>query len=216
MANAKSTTAFSTTRFAVVVLGGAALTVASVWGVTRVARRAEAAPSLPKEYTVEALKAKVDDPGAMMGTVREAMRSEELTDEQRRELMGNMREVWRQTMLARVDEYYSAPPEEQVAVLDRHIDRFVEQMKQWEERRKELEKNGELDRERMGQMFTPPTQQERKERSENRNPDQLARTMAYFMAAQSRMSERGIKMPGGFGGRGMGGGGPGAGRRGGP
>jgi hypothetical protein len=128
--------------------------------------------------------------------------------------MNNMREVWRQTMAQRVDEYFNAPAEQQTAVLDEHIDRFMAQAAQWEERRKEMEKNGELDRERMGRMFGNTSQQERKERSEARNPDQMARTMAYFTAVRARMTERGIKMPGGFGPRGMGGGSGAGGRRG--
>lgn len=217
MANAKKSKTISTARFAMFVLGGAVVAVASVWGVTRVTRNAAAGPPpLPSEYSVEALKAKTGDPGAMMATMREGMRNENLTDDQRRELMQNMREVWRQTMQARVDEYYNAPPDQQVAVLDQHIDQFVAQLRAWEERREEMERNREEDRQQMGRMFSSPSQQERKERSESRNPDDMARTMAYFAAVRTRMTERGINMPGRFGGPGMRGGGPGGGRRGGP
>ena len=60
---------------------------------------------------------------------------------------------------------------------------------------------------------------ERKERSESRNPDQMARRMAYFSALQKRAAERGVQMPFGRGGRDGGpgrggprGGGPGPGR----
>ena len=43
----------------------------------------------------------------------------------------------------------------------------------------------------MGQQ----TQQDRKERSESRDPDQMAQRVAYFSAIQSRMKERGMAPP---------------------
>jgi len=202
------------TKFAVIVLTGACLIVATVWGVTRFTGPAKAASTLPPEFSVESLKAKAEDPGAMMTTVREAMRRDDLTDEQRQELRQNMGQVWRETVQARVDEYFNAPPEEQTSVLDKHIDQLMAQMAEWEKRREEMERTREEDRQRVGQTFGQASQQERKERSEARNPDSMARAMAYFGAVRNRMSERGIKMPQGFGGRGLGGPGGGGGRRG--
>ena len=61
-------------------------------------------------------------------------------------------------------------------------------------------------------MFGQRSKQERKVFTESRNPDDMARTMPYFQAMRSRMSERGMQMPGrgGHGGarRGRGGAAP--------
>jgi hypothetical protein len=64
---------------------------------------------------------------------------------------------------------------------------------------------------RMGNMST----QERKARSESRDPDKMARRMAYFNAVRKRADEKGVKLPfGGMGGgRGPGGQGGGGGGR---
>jgi hypothetical protein len=46
-----------------------------------------------------------------------------------------------------------------------------------------------------GDRHGPPTQAERKMRSESRDPDQMARRMAYFTALRKRAEERGIELP---------------------
>ena len=83
-------------------------------------------------------------------------------------------------------------------------------MKEWEERRKEEQKkDGEKNAAEQGPrfpgMFGQQSREERKERSETRDPDRAGRQMAYFAAMRDRATERGIKMPFGAGG------GPGAG-----
>lgn len=176
---------------------------------------AHAGVPVPAEYSKESLKAKAAEGSAGFGAMREAMQREDLTEEQRRQIAQNAREVWRERMDAQVTEYFNAPTEEEkVAILDRQIDQMQEQMKGSEERRKEWEKQRQ--ERRAGEQgpprgpFGPQSQQERKERSESRNPDQTARTMAYFSALRERASSRGIPLPAGPGG-------PGGGmRRGGP
>jgi hypothetical protein len=198
--------------------GGAALVAlgAAATGYMIVGGSPDRAKALPKEMSVSALKAQAEtDPAKMMDTFRETMRRDDLTDEQRREIGSNMRQVWQSMMTERIDEWYAAQTEdEKVAVLDRQIDEFAARMSDWQRRREEREREGEQaseeERERMRQMWSPPTREERKARSESRNPDQMARSMVYFAAMRSRMDQRGIQMPrGGPGGRGMGAGGGG-------
>jgi hypothetical protein len=49
---------------------------------------------------------------------------------------------------------------------------------------------------RRGDRFGPPSRQERKVRSESRDPDQMARRMTYFTAMRKRAEERGIELNG--------------------
>ncbi len=194
-----------------VVLGG------SAWAVFRGPSAKAGGVEIPKELTVASLKANVDQPEKIRETMRDTMSREDLTDEQRRQIAENMRTVWEEEINKRVDEYFAASDEEKNAVLDRQIDEFQERMKEWEQRRKEEEKKeGEKERADQGQrfagMFGQQSREQRKERSETRDPDRAARQMAYFAAVRSRATERGIKMPMGGGGfRGGPGGGPGAG-----
>lgn len=190
----------------VVVSGG-------VWAFTR--GEANAGVAVPKELSVVALKAQAkEDPGKMRDTMRETMQREDLTEEQRKQVGENMRKVWESFMQERVDEYYAAKTDdERNAVLDKQIDEFEQRRKEWEDRRKEQEKKdakkADPNAPRPG-PFGPQSREERKERAESRNPDQMARQMAYFSAMRQRMSERGISPPSfGPGGRGgPGGGGP--------
>lgn len=209
-ATAASKTPWILSAAGVVVVAGVAI------GYVAWPRGAANASALPPELSVEALKAQSSEPGKMMDTMRDAMRRDDLTDEQRRELGRNMREVWQTTMTARMDEYYSASEEEKNDVLDRHIDEFERFRAEMEKRRAEREKSGEdeRDRERGRATFGAQSQEERKARSESRNPDQMARMMGYFSAMRTRMTERGIKPPDGpgfgfGGGRGRGGAGRG-------
>lgn len=198
-----------------------------VWAYTGYAGEPES--TLPEDLQVEALKKDVEDPGKMMDKMREARRREDLSEEQRRELRDNFRTVFEERMNQQMDVYFTATPEEQVALLDEQIDRFQEQAGDWERRREEWRKEREArEKERAANGETGEGESEedrrqswrdrranmdrseRKERSETRNPDQMARRMAYFSAIQKRASERGVRMPFGRGGRG---GGPG---RGGP
>jgi pyruvate/2-oxoglutarate dehydrogenase complex dihydrolipoamide acyltransferase (E2) component len=193
----------------VVVLGGGA------WGLSSYWKSAPAGPAVPKDFSVASLKVTAaEEPGKLMDKVRESMDRDDLSEEQRRKIGENVREVWQTRMRESVDEYFNASDEEKNAVLDRHLEEFQKAMQAMEERRKEWEKERENDkdgeRERRGRgMFGPQTQEERKAQSESRNPDQMARAMAYFAAVQKRAQERGMKLPQGGPGRGRGPGGRG-------
>ncbi len=189
----------------------------TVWGMTRSSAEQS---TLPEELSVASIKSQMSEGSDQL---RQTMRAQEdLTDEQRQELRRNMREAMGSMMTERVDEYYAAAPEEKDAVLDQHIDEFQERMKEWRKRREERrqeqgddadqERNREEWRERMRGQRGGGTSEQRKSRSESRDPDQMVRRMSYFQALRRRMTERGIEMPGGRGGWGRGGGGP----RGGP
>jgi len=168
--------------------------------------RAGEASTLPTELRVASLKAQAEaDPGTLRDTMREAMRRDDLTDEQRSELSNNMRSVWQSMMTERIDAWFAAQSEaDKNAVLDAQIDEFETRRAEWEKQRAEREKKGDKDeagdRERFRQMFSPPSKEERKAQSESRSADQTARMMTYFSAMRARMEQRGIKPPGGPGG----------------
>src|SRR5262245_10105588 len=111
--NFRSPTGLIITASSLLVLGG------GVWAFTR--SRAEAGVSVPKQLSVDALKAQAkEDPGKMRETIRDTMRRDDLTDEQRRQIGENMRKVWDDFMHQRVDEYYAAKTDdERTAVLDK-------------------------------------------------------------------------------------------------
>lgn len=200
--------------------GGAAVVAlsAAAAGYMLVGGSSDRAAAIPKDMSVAALKVQAEtDPGKMMEKMRETMRRDDLTDEQRREIGANMRQVWQSMMTDRVNEWYEAQTEdEKIAILDRQIDEFMHRMAEWQQRREEREREGGEDgaeeRERMRQMWANPSREERKARSESRNPDQMARMMVYIAAVRGRMDQRGIQMPqgrgpgmgGGMGGRGQG------------
>lgn len=167
---------------------------------------------LPKELSVESLKAASDKPEKMMATMRDSFRREDLTDEQRRELRRNMREVWRSRTTQRVNEYFSASSDEADAVLDRHLDELVSSMQAMRAARQERQKvtkqdGSQTDRQNWRGRMGSRSQQDRKESSESRNPDETARAMLYFNNLRARAADRGIEWPGRGGGRGFGGGG---------
>jgi hypothetical protein len=194
------------------VIGG--LCVAAIAGGSSLAMltKSSKASAVPNDLTKEALRAQAKEtPGQVFEKMRETMQREDLTDEQRQKVRENMREVGREMMEERVNEYFAAATEEEKkAILDRQIDEFMKMREEWEKRREEREKQGEKDGEPSDRQnwMAQQSQQERKERSESRSADQMAKMMVYFSAVQARATERGIKMPGrgGPGGFGMGGG----------
>ncbi len=204
--NFRSPTAWIIAASSLAVVGG------SVWAFTR--GQSPTGVPIPKELSVDSLKAQAkDDPGKMRDTIRETMRRDDLTEEQRRQVGENMRKVWEDAVQQRVDEYYAAQSDEdRKAILDKQIDEFEARRKEWEARRKEDEKKDGKKDDKRGPGFGPmgpQSRDERKERAESRNPDQMARQMAYFSAMKQRMGERGITPPsfgpggrGGFGGSG--------------
>lgn len=210
---------------------GVLVIVGGVWAIA--SRSGTPAPSpdgVLAEYSVENLKkVSEQDPGKMAEMMGSLFDREDLTEEQRREIRRNMERTFEDLLDKNINEYYAAQTdEEKTAVLDRQIDQFQERMKLWEERRREREaadaersktaegeKPRESREERGRRMWQSQSRDERKARSESRDPEQSAKRMAYFAAAMKRAGARGISMPmgpGGGGGRGPGGGGPGSGR----
>jgi len=190
----------SNSTWTYVLIGAGIVVVGSVAYVGRT--RSGPSPSkLPQSLQVASLAAQAKtDPASLRDTFRESMRSEELTEAQRRELASNMRQVFRAMIKERVDAWFAAETEaEKKAILDQQIDDFQARREAWNKRRAEQDKSGEDDqngdRARFRQAFASRSKDERKARSESRNPDQSARRMAYFSAVRSRMNERGIKPP---------------------
>lgn len=206
----------------VLALGG------GVWGITGWVGGEDDNPSnLPEELTAASLaKQAEEDPGKLVETMMNTRRRDDLTEEQRRQARRNVRTLWQSQMDERVDEYFAASDEEKNAVLDRQIAETMERMesmrKIWEQRRKEREQerkesgqDDESEQDRRRRWGGSQTRDERKARSEDRDPDSSARRMAYFQAMRKRAEEQGIQMfgRGGPGGRGAGGrGGRGGGR----
>ena len=208
-----------TKPFVIAVLCAAALTAAGgMWGIVSWSGGADANPSnLPSELTAASLKKQAEaDPARTAETIFESFEREDLNVEQRRELRQNAREVMQAQMDKRVDEYFNTPEEQRQVLLDRHIDemaKFREQMRQRsEQRRAENEarddEGGDRPPDESRERRDPrrrmgATAQERKERSESRDPDRMARRITYFTAMRKQMEARGIEMPGrgpGFGG----------------
>lgn len=213
------------TRLLILVGVGLLGLSAGVWGLVSWTQRDTV--RLPKELSAGALEAASANPGEMMQRVREAMQRDDLTDEQRRQLRANMREVWQERRRAQLDVYFAASSEaERQRILDEQIDQMQARMREWQQRRAQWERERGARRDQAGRPdrpdrgnWTPPTRAERRERSESRDADEMGRRMAYFSALRKRMEERGIEAPfgpgrgpgaragrsrgpGGFGGRG--------------
>ncbi len=210
MPNFGSRKVFWSTIVGLLVLGGGS------WAMWSGSGSAKSPTGLSAELSYASLqKQAADNLGKVFDTIRENVRREDLTDEQRRELRGNMRRVMRTALTQRVDEYWNADDAQRDAVLDRHIDDLQARMAEFQKRRDERQRERSADGS-VGQESRPrrpqPTQEQRRQRSESRDPDETARAALYFNNLQARMGERGISMPGGGGRGGPGGGG----RRGGP
>jgi hypothetical protein len=189
---------FRSKPIAIVIAVGSLAVVGGAWALFGGSTTAESPTRLPAELSVAALQEKAKNPSQMRETMRESFRRDDLTDEQRRELRDNMRQVWTSAMNERVDEYYDAPESQREAMLDRHIDEMGERMAQWEARRREREAERKKDgtsEDRGRPRFASATRQERKQRSESRNPDQSARAMVYFNNLRTRAADRGIALP---------------------
>lgn len=194
--------------------GGAALVlVGGAWGLSLRYGRANDPTGLPPELSRENLKAQAANPDQIRTTFENTMQRTDLTEEQRREAMRRMRELWEARQNERMNEYFAAAADQKQAILDRQIDEMQKERQEAEARRAQWEKehaqqqaqNGQHNNDRPRRDFASMTPQERKSRAESRNPDQTAKHMAYFAAVRARMAERGIQMPRGPMG---GGGGP--------
>jgi pyruvate/2-oxoglutarate dehydrogenase complex dihydrolipoamide acyltransferase (E2) component len=187
--------------------GGGVLLIAAAaaWGVTAHFRPAKDPLGLPPELSAENLRARAANPETLMQTMHETMQRTDLSDAQREEVMHRMRGVWQARLDQRINEYFAAvAAEEKQAVLDRQLDEMQQEMKEREARRAEMERDraqrdGQGDRPHRPD-FASQSPQEQKTRAESRDPDAMARRMAYFQALRARATERGIQMPFGPGG----------------
>jgi uncharacterized membrane protein len=203
---------------AALVAAGVVLVGGGAYGVVSYVKAKKNA--VPKEFTVAALKADSQDPRKMFEKIHEAMSRPELNDQQREAIHDNARAVMEAQMDQRISAYFDAPEPQRKAILDKQIDEMQAHMKEWQQRRarEEAARGPAGDRAPGGQPGGPPnagsppggprdgrgpgghasTPQQRKARSESRDPDASARRMAYFAAMRQRAEERGIQMP--FGG----------------
>ena len=187
---------------------------AAVWGLTKTRSEPEKPKvEVPQEFQVASLK-EIGSQQRGFDTMREVMERQDLTDDQRRQIMEDMRALREERERKEMEEYFKASDERKKEILDKNIDEMQERWKEMEKRRAEMsEQDREKARERMQKLFGGgnASREERKTRSESRNPDERARRMSYWQAMQGRMKERGITPPqwGGPGGRGGGGGGRG-------
>ena len=197
------------------MIGGVSVFAVAAVGATLFSLQEEvkSESDLPDEFSAESLRARTGDERQGRAAFRDLLRRDDLTDEQRRNALRNMRELRRGRMVDRVNEYFDAAEEDKDAILDDHIAEFQRRMAERAERRSDEERPSEEEREAMRNLFNSRDKAERKNDSESRNPDESARSMAYGSAMRSRMNQRGIQMPGRRGGGGRGGGPGGGGRR---
>jgi hypothetical protein len=201
----------SSKRNVVIAATGVTALTAAVCAIVFYPRAEDA--DLPKELRLASLQKKAaEEPVQVRDTVRGAFQRGDLTDEQRRQVRENVRQVFMDEMNKRMDEYFTADASQKNAVLDRHLDEFVKRMNEMRQRReRERREGGDQraagDRRGGGERGfrgprgpngerRRPTQQQRKRWSESRDPDTRARFMAYFTAMRKRAQERGIELPG--------------------
>lgn len=153
-------------------------------------------------------KATPPDPNVLLARLEQ----ENLPEEERRAAREQMREAMQARMDTRLDEFFSASEADKQAVLDRHLDEIQKELAEFEKRRAEWEKRRQ---EREAAAASDPNRdpnvaperrwqrpnmaamspEERKQRSESRDPDRMGRMMSYFAALRARATERGIQMP---------------------
>ncbi|UCD28633.1 MAG: hypothetical protein JSV03_16380, partial [Planctomycetota bacterium] len=121
----------------VVLVGAAACAIAMLSGGNEV--------KLPKEFSVKALQTASEDPAQMRERFREAFQRQDLTEQQRRQLFHNVRQVMEARMDQRLDEYFTANESQRGAVLDRHLDEMRKRMQQWQREREQRRSPGDGD-----------------------------------------------------------------------
>ena len=84
---------FHTPRTWIITSLCAAAVGGSAWAVFRSPNAKAGGVAIPRELSVESLKAKAQEPDKLRETMRETMRRDDLTDEQRRQIAENMRAV---------------------------------------------------------------------------------------------------------------------------
>lgn len=192
---------------ALAAVGGA------VWAVA--GNHADKKPTveIPQQFAVDNLKKMEPGPG-MWDQMRELRDRKDLTDEQRDQIRDNMRSVMEARFKERIDEYYSAKGEDKKKILDKHIDEMQKFREQMEARRNQEgnqaggppggdRPRGDGDRGQGGRGGPGGgSREQRMTRTQSRNPDQMAKRMAYMAAVNERMKERGMQPFGGGGPRG--------------
>ncbi len=188
-----------------------ALVAGAAWGVSAYLSHPRDPFGLPPELSAQNLKAESEDPAKMMQAMRDLRQRTDLTEEQRREAMRRMFEERRAREEQRINEYFAAAEAQRQAILDRQIDEMQRQREEWERAREQWDREHPTTEPASRPArpdFTSLSRQEQKTRAESRDPDAMARNMAYRAALRARMEERGIQPPRGpWGGGGPGGGG---------
>lgn len=145
------------------------------------------------------LAAADDNPGKVFDKMRELQHRTDLTDDQRRQQMGALRDQMDAQIDIRVNAYFTATtPEEKNRLLDKSIDDMEKRRQEFENERRREDANtasSRPSREERRRQWMNSTPQERKTRSESRSADNEARRRAYRAAMEGRMKERGIKPP---------------------
>jgi len=131
-------TSFLKSHRALFATAGILILGCAAWGVVSLTR--EKGPAVPKDFTVEALKAKSEDPGQLFEQVHQAMNRTDLTEEQRHAIRENVHTVMEVQMDKRLDEYFAAAQPQRQAILDRHLDEMQAHMKEWQQRREQRQR----------------------------------------------------------------------------
>ena len=122
----------------------------------------------------------------------EIMRSEDLSEEERRRLDTVGRAVFMSSVNINVDEYFEAPKERREQILDRHLDEWVELMAEKEAYREAHKDDSDAQAEKEGGKQRD--RQSAKDRMEGGDPDRMKRTMYYWGQMKNRAKARGLDM----------------------
>lgn len=132
-------------RKVIFAVAGVLVLGAVVWGGVSWSRHSSQ-PPVPREFTVEAIKAKMEtenDPGKVWEQMHQLRERTDLTEEQRRQAFENAHAVMEEQMNKRLDAYFAATDEKQrLAMLDRDIDEMQRRMKERQQREAQAGRTG--------------------------------------------------------------------------
>ncbi len=129
---------------------------------------------------------------APFDVVLDRLRSEDLSQEDRERLEGNLRALMIDDMNRRAEEYDKAPPDRKQELLDRDIDdmqTFMKKMRDYREKHADEFQAESADRARRSHR---PTVEQRKQFMEGYNPDRMAQMVRYWRAVRQRAQQRGV------------------------
>lgn len=112
---------------AILVVGGGA------WGLSAAYKAKK--NELPKELSVESLRAKAADPMKLHQELDQAMSRPDLNEVQREKLRDNMHVLREEHEDQRINAYFAAPEAERKVMLDKQLDEMQAHMKEWQQRR---------------------------------------------------------------------------------